>query len=278
VRLTDESFARAIIEFADAFAKGDDGKVQGLLDAGANNLLGTLVETGEWEASTKPIEAVRIVYAGSYDASMAMSSGAALAGFDMGSMSQMVDQLKEAISAGAGTGALDVLEASGQIPAEQLAVMREQMEKMQGKSAEEIGEEIKAAFAALSGGGAEGGAGDLGGAVPTRGMLLAIQDPRGAYLLGWGASQVGDTWRFTNAPAANGDRTRASAWDGIGPLGFLYTSITAGPTPNLNLEGLGDGADTDTPGADGGAPSESDPSGPTRKNTPSGPVTIPGSG
>jgi len=284
VTMTDEGFARAVIGLADSFARGNDAKLSGMLDAGANTQLSGLVDSGEWTEATQPIEAVRIVYAGSFDASMAMSGGGG--GSLSGSMSTMIDQLKKALDAGAGVGALDVLEAQGVIPADQMAVMREQMEKFSSMSAEEVGEEMKKALATMGDGGdasgasgASGGmdAGAVAGMVPTRGVLLAIQDPRGAILLGWGALQSGEQWVFTNAPAADGDKPRAAAWDGIGPMGFMYSPMATGPAVQDGPTETGAApGDAGSGGTDGGGTPSADPSGPTRKNTPSGPVTVPG--
>jgi len=208
------------------------------------------------------------VYAGSFDASMAMNSG----GLGSISPSQLAEQVKEAMAAGVGPGIVDMLEKQGTMTAEQISMMRTQMEKFASMTPEQIAEEMKTALSAMSN--ADGGipALEASGGIPTRGVLIAIQDPRGAYLLGWGALQAGEQWRFTNAPAAAGDRSRASAWDGVGPLGFVYTSVASGSFMDTLPEGV-EGLDTDA-GSDA-SPSD-EPGGPTRKNTPAGPVTIPG--
>jgi hypothetical protein len=192
-------------------------------------------------------------------------------------MSGLIDQIMQAYQSGAGAGVLDVLEQQGQVPAEQLALMREQMEKFASMSPEQIAEQLKKAMSEM--GGADAAAemmSGMDGMSASRGVLLAIQDPKGSYLLGWGAGQTGEKWIFTNAPAADGSRPRASAWDGIGPLGFVYTSMASGPAPTLMPDDLG-GDGSGSPGSDGGgdAPSDSAPTAPTRKNTPAGPVTIP---
>lgn len=57
----DESLARAVIELADAIARGDDKKFRGLVTPDAQTILDGLVTSGDWSESTKKIEAVRVV-------------------------------------------------------------------------------------------------------------------------------------------------------------------------------------------------------------------------
>lgn len=59
--LRDESLARVIIQFADAFAKGDAVRVGEMLSEGDRSLLAQLESTGAWDESTARIEAVRVV-------------------------------------------------------------------------------------------------------------------------------------------------------------------------------------------------------------------------
>jgi hypothetical protein len=108
------------------------------------------------------------------------------------------------------------------------------------------------------------------------GVLLAIQDPAGAYLLGWQADQSGEAWLFTNTPTNPDVRPRASAWDGIGEAGFGAPAVHAAEdTAGANAGSAGKSVADQT---DAPAPSEPAPSepGPRKKNTPSGPITIPG--
>jgi hypothetical protein len=110
-------------------------------------------------------------------------------------------------------------------------------------------------------------------------VLLAIQDPAGSYLLAWSAEKSFDKWVFTNAPATNSVKARASAWDGIGAGGF-GEMLAAGPETPADKREPGGGGSSSEPssgGSSGGGSSPSAPApGPTRKNTPSGPITIPG--
>lgn len=58
---TDEGLARAIIGFADAFAKGNADKLRPMLDPLGKQVLDQLTSSGQWDESTgKAIEAVRV--------------------------------------------------------------------------------------------------------------------------------------------------------------------------------------------------------------------------
>jgi hypothetical protein len=58
---TDESLARAVINFADALAKGDADKLRPMLDPVGKQVLDQLTASGDWDESTgKSIEAVRV--------------------------------------------------------------------------------------------------------------------------------------------------------------------------------------------------------------------------
>lgn len=57
----DESLARAVIELADAIARGDDKKFRAMVTPDQQTILDGLVSSGEWADSTKKIEAVRVV-------------------------------------------------------------------------------------------------------------------------------------------------------------------------------------------------------------------------
>lgn len=170
--------AEAVIDLADALAKGDAETLRPLLDRSAQAVLDDLTATGEWDAETGKIEAVRVVSL---------------------------------------TGAQQESPSSSTV-------------------------------------------------------TIAVQDPRGAYLLGWSAVRSGDTWLFKNAPAQGDVRPRASAFDGV--------VASAGPAPSAanNDEDADDyaGPSEDAP-ATPDEPEER-PGGPIRKNTPGGPITIPGTG
>lgn len=61
VSTTKEPLAKAVIQFADALAKGDKAKFGAMLDPASKRILDSLVEDGKWEEETKKIEVVRVV-------------------------------------------------------------------------------------------------------------------------------------------------------------------------------------------------------------------------
>lgn len=98
---------------------------------------------------------------------------------------------------------------------------------------------------------------------------FAIQSPDGAYLLAWNGTRDGSRWVFNNAPCQKDERPRASDFDGI-VLDTTIQTPLASLTPNSG--------NSDRPTMPGESPSsDSDGNtGPRRKNTPGGPITIPG--
>lgn len=276
----DETFARSIIDLADAIARGDDEKLRDLLDTGATGHLVSLVDTGEWSEATEPIEAVRIVYAGPYEGSMSLAGAAAGMGQ---AMSQMMEVIKQGLEAGGGEGIFEEIakQMGDQISPEQIEEARKKYLEMANLKPEEFVAKLQEEMAKVTADMPDMPAIDpsiMSGAAATHGVLVAVQDSRGAYLLGWGASSTGEKWVFSNAPAAQGDRPRAAAWDGIGPMGFQYATFTAGSVfEDLFLDaaaapGAGDSPSSESPGS----PSSEPASEPGRKNTPSGPINVPG--
>jgi hypothetical protein len=58
---SDGSVARAIVDAANALAKGNDGALRAMLQSDAQLILDGLVNSGDWETSTKRIEGVRVI-------------------------------------------------------------------------------------------------------------------------------------------------------------------------------------------------------------------------
>ena len=56
----DANLARATFRLADAIARGDDDTLRGFLTASDRDVLDTLVQTGAWQQQTQPLEAVRV--------------------------------------------------------------------------------------------------------------------------------------------------------------------------------------------------------------------------
>lgn len=58
-------------------------------------------------------------------------------------------------------------------------------------------------------------------------VFVAVQDPDGAYVLGWNALNVDDKWLFKGSAATSKVKRRASEWDGES-LGGLSTDEASG--------------------------------------------------
>jgi hypothetical protein len=158
---------------------------------------------------------------------------------------------------------LETAKAAG-VPAAQLAMM-ETMIKQLAQPAEPASD--GAAPAAPVGG-------------TGTGLLIALQDAKGAYLTGWQATLVGETWTFSGAPSTPESRARSIAFDGIGPAGFNGGSATAAAPADAAKDKDKDSAAGDKPtdGGDGGGGGNEGGGGDGRKSTPAGPITIPGGG
>lgn len=106
-------------------------------------------------------------------------------------------------------------------------------------------------------------------------LTFAIQDPDGAYLLSWGAQRAGSGFRFGASQSSDEVRSRASDFDNNVPLPDML------PTPtSIDLSGeinkaLQDAMDQAT---QGGEPFQEEERDPRRRNTPAGPITVPGGG
>lgn len=270
--------AKAIIKLADALAKGDAKAMKPLLTRRAQTLLADLQNSGGWEEATKQVEAVRIVLIRD--------------GVDFGAVGTAK------IPEGEITGTLmsKVMELMNGLPPEQLAaITKAAQEAMAGidpaalakdpsKIAEfqtKITEAMKAAGVSEE---MQQKLADLnkpaeaapvetpaGGSTVGTGVLIAIQDIHGSYVLGWDAQKVGDAWVFNNAPSAADIRPRASMWDGVGPEAFQAMQLAALPTAPRSGEDGAPGANG-APGGSGGAGGEGgSPSAPA----PSSPSPVP---
>ena len=109
-------------------------------------------------------------------------------------------------------------------------------------------------------------------------VLIALQDAKGAYLTGWRAVQVGETWTFGGAPSSPAARPLAQNFDGIGAAGFMGGSAeAAAPVEQPKKEGdSADAGEKAEEGGGGGGGGGEDPG--RRKSTPAGPIRIPGGG
>jgi len=107
-------------------------------------------------------------------------------------------------------------------------------------------------------------------------VYVAVQEPGTAYLFGgWIANRAGDKWVFTAVPSAKMNKKRASDFDSESAVSLA--GIEAPPAPAGEAPKEGDAAGGEAaPGAP--AAPAAPAGGPIKKNTPNGPVTIPGSG
>ncbi len=102
---------------------------------------------------------------------------------------------------------------------------------------------------------------------------MAIQGRDGAYLLAWNGHRDGDSWTFASAPCQADVKPRASDFDGVS----LASSGGGAPPPEPVKETKKSSQPADKKGPEP-APAAPTPGGPIKKNTPAGPITIPGSG
>ena len=260
-----EALGRAIVTLADTLAKGDAEKLGAMLDASGKALLNDLTTSGAWAEQTKGLEAVRVVFVGG------------------GVSFTRAGATREQMQA--------ILDASPDTPEPVRKAFLDAMEKMQ--TPEGRGELRANTQAMLD-------AAKAGGASPERialieeimrtfdpapteasggtGVLIALQDAKGAYLTGWRAVQVGETWTFGGAPSSPAARPLAQNFDGIGAAGFMGGSAeAAAPVEQPKKEGdSADAGEKAEEGGGGGGGGGEDPG--RRKSTPAGPIRIPGGG
>lgn len=282
-----EALGRAVVSLADALAKGDDTKLDTLLDARAKELLSELRNSGAWQDQTKQIESVRVVFVGGgVNFAESVTAQAAIATDPVALRAELeavkdrlpfdfAEQMKE------WTEKLTTPEGRKEI-ADQLQTTLDGM-KASGSTNEAAQKRLEAMIKGLR---AEGGPpGAEAGA--SFGTLIALQDPRGAYLTGWRAINIGDTWSFAGAPATPETRARAEAFDGIGMLGFQGVVVVKRTAGDKKPDDAGDDAadgDDGAPGADGDGgegdkkDKPDDGGGGRKKSTPAGPVMVPGGG
>jgi hypothetical protein len=281
VKITDEALARAVITLADGFARGDATKLKTVLDDGAVIVLNTLDASGEWAESTAGIEAVRVVYVG--DAGDAFTSSGE-GGAD--SLSKIAaGPLADAITSLPADKLAKVTSVLASIAANPTPEAIADLEKKLQEAGLDAADALKfksmfqaAVDQATIDGLASGSAGGSSDAPQfSRVVVLSVQDANGAFLLGFGIEDQSGAVRFGNAPTVSVTKRRASDFDSIGLGAFaIGRKAVAGATPAPGEEGRPGEVPAPTPGA--GTPSPDNPGGPTRKSTPGGPITVPGSG
>jgi hypothetical protein len=105
-------------------------------------------------------------------------------------------------------------------------------------------------------------------------VAMAIQDPAGAYLLGWTLSRQGEgSWTVSAAPTPPDAKPRASDFDGQ-----RISGASLSPPPEPDSAGATDSSESATPEKKAEAPAEKPADdGSRKKSTPAGPIKIPGS-
>lgn len=270
----DRELATAVLKLADAVAKGDSSQLQPLLTRGAQSILDTLTTDGGWETGTSKIEAVRIVAVqpgvNFTSASAGPAPSAAVGGTVAAMLANLPEDQRKQVQESMGTLSDDPSALLSNVDAA-IAKMKEMGVPEQLISQMEEGKSQLADAAK-----------NMASTPPTdsvvgTGILLAVQEPTGAYLLGWQADKIGNDWRFTNAPTNGAERPRASAFDGIGEAGFSTGQLAANDAGDAASSTSGDhAAEPDQPSSPDKPAGEPAAPGPRRKNTPAGPVTIPG--
>lgn len=245
--------ATAVIRLADALAKGDAKAMRGMLTRPAQAVLDELEAGGGWQEATGKIEAVRIVFMqGGVDvaaASVGTDSHAGLLEALQSIGPELIAATQEALKGLSPEQMKSFQEAMATLQRDWMSSMaapgadaKAALEGMSAKIKEAatgagIGEEQAQKIADATTGFATklgdrlgiGGASAATGS--SMGVLLAVQEPGGAYLLGWSAQPAGDRVLFTNTAATPDVRARAAAWDGVGPEGFQAVKLAVAPAP-----------------------------------------------
>lgn len=270
----DRDLAAAVLKLADAVATGNSDEIAPLLTRGARDVLDTLKTDGGWESGTAKIEAVRIVAVqpgvNFSSASAGPAPGAAVGGVVSTMLSNLPEDQRKAVQEAMGKLSDDPSALLANVDAaiakmKEMGVSDQLIAQMQeGKN--QLADAAKNLAAAPA-----------PETVVGTGILLAVQDPKGAYLMGWQAEKVGGQWVFDNAPSTGDERPRASAFDGIGEAGFGTGQLAANDSGDASDSAPDHAAQPDAPAApNSSTPAKPTEPGPRRKNTPAGPVTIPG--
>jgi hypothetical protein len=270
---------KAVVHLADAFARGDAKALKPLLTQPARVLLDQLVTDGGWEEATKPIEAVRVVFMqDGVDVNGIGSAGALGSEINVKIMSKVTEILKGIPPEQLATMQKALTSAMAGLDPNALASDPSKLADIQSKltdAAKQAGmsDEIVGKLADLQkeiAGDAPAAGGPSGGS--TLGILMAIQDPQGAYVLGWAAEKIGDAWMFSNTSATRETRARAAMWDGVGPEGFLAVRVAAAPTVDEMIPGAApSGGGGDRPGGGSSPDSAPPPSSPEPSSPPVAP-------
>jgi hypothetical protein len=261
IETTDRDLAEAVLRFADAWAKGDDRALRQMLVRSDRAILDDLRARGEWDAEVEKVEQVRIVYLSEHGADVPVRLP------DMSTLIQQIGlpadlpdtakQMMQGMMERMMTQMADDPGALAEAARQQLQdpTVRQQLEQA-GMSLSQI----EAGLQGLE-------SGEAGGRISGPVVTLALQQPGEAYVLAWNATRTAGTWTFRSLHTENAVRRRASDWDGRAGLAGMIVAeadeVEAPPTPGATSPETGEAQ-------------QQDPGGPLRKQTPVGPVTIPG--
>lgn len=275
IQVTDESFITAALKLADAFARGDAPKAKELLDSQGQQVVTELVNTGQWDEASKKVEAVRIVFAA-----------------PPGELSDLerdkaIEQLKKQIDKDV-ERVMEIALQSGQ-PFEAATRIRD----IARKRLESQLADIKAGQSAANGlmgindplntiaftNNLDASANsdkleDIKGLgeKPAFVMLMAVQTPQGADLLGWTVNRRGDGFQFRPASTLPFAYARASDWDSVGMFGFSLNLGKVVPPKVAEEEAA---AAKPAPAAPKAPDAPSGPAGPGGPGGPRGPRSTP---
>lgn len=211
---TDESLARAIVRLADAVARGDDAALRDLLGPFGRDVLDELITTGEWDAATGRVEAVRVTYVGPGQVSLPVPQRLSVDQL-VRELERNPDAVRQAIE-----GMMPTIEAEMRRAGLSDAQIQQSMANVrQLLESGQLGEVVRQVTSASGISEFElptTGSGDSGMVV-----VLAVQEPGEAYVLRWRVMTVGERISFVAVPADRTVRRRAAQWDGLDPAPVL---------------------------------------------------------
>jgi hypothetical protein len=210
--VTDEDYARACVAFVDAFVKGDAAKLRGMMGPRGKDVLEGLEGAGEWTESTKNLEGVRVIAAGTVPSDLAID------GFP-----PMDDSLKEAKAVmdkwkkvfGSNMTPEDKIKAMTYLEVELRRLTKFLKETGRDNEFRQIDQYvIKLLNAPLL------KPQNIFAPGYNQTLLFAVQVPGESYLAGWQAMKDGDKWVFEPASTTDAVKPRAADWDVVGMNGF----------------------------------------------------------
>ncbi len=255
----DEGLARATLRVADALARGDAKALRPFLAQRAGDALGTLEAADQWTPATKSIEAVRILSVVPPPSNLVSGSDPELTTEQAADLTLLTKYMLE------------------RFPPEVADRLRPSLEEAAQRALAEGGgsenpAQLKARILAALAPQGFAPKRDLKvfSASASHAVLMAVQDPAGAYLCGWQTTKNGDSWVFDGVATRDDVKPRASGWTGIGAAAFDVGGLTLASAANAAPRKPGDPADPNAP------PAPADPNAPLdQKRTPAGPVKIP---